>query len=187
MVVQQAPRREGVVHAVADSVAQLGFGHPPVQGEGGDDVNVVDACVGGEIQYRLDHPLADVGPAHLGQRQADVVERDRELHAREQLGPQGVGVDGVVEGVADGAVDVVEGRHRLGRVDDAAAPGGQLLEPEALAVPEQRRRGRAVDVEHESGTGHQRPPPLVLLGAEIEGDLHRATATGAGRVLDGVA
>ena len=35
-------------------------------------------------------------------------------------------------------------------------PAGSCLEPEALAVPEQDGRRRAVDVEDEAGTGHQR-------------------------------
>ena len=43
VVVQQAVRGEGVVDPVADGVAQLGLGHAPVQGEGGDEVDVVDA------------------------------------------------------------------------------------------------------------------------------------------------
>ena len=65
MVVEQAARGEGVVDAVADGVAQLGLGHPAVQGEGGDEVDVVDAGVGGQVEHGLDDPLADVGPAHL--------------------------------------------------------------------------------------------------------------------------
>ena len=34
---------EGVVDPVAEGVAQLRLGHPPVQGEGGDELDVVDA------------------------------------------------------------------------------------------------------------------------------------------------
>ena len=115
VLVEQAARRERVVHAVADGVAQLGLGHPPVQGEGADQVDVVDAGLGGEVEHGLDDALADVGPAHLRQRQADVVERDRQLHAREQQRRQRVLVDRVEQGVADRAVDVVERRQRLGR------------------------------------------------------------------------
>ena len=55
---------EGVVDAVADGVAQLGLGHAAVQGEGRDEVHVVDAGRGGQVEHRLDDPLADVGPAH---------------------------------------------------------------------------------------------------------------------------
>ena len=43
VVVEQPAWGEGVVDAVADGVAQLGLGHAPVEGEGGDEVDVVDA------------------------------------------------------------------------------------------------------------------------------------------------
>ena len=96
-----AVRLEGVVDAVADGVAQLGLGHAAMQGEGGDEVDVVDAGLGGEVEDGLDDALADVGPAHLRQRQADVVEGDRQPHPGEQQGAQRLGIDRVVEGVAD--------------------------------------------------------------------------------------
>ena len=60
--------------------------------------DVVDAGLGGEVEHGLDDPLADVGPAHLRQRQADVVEGDRQLHAREQQRRQRVLVDRVRAG-----------------------------------------------------------------------------------------
>jgi hypothetical protein len=97
-----------------------------------------------------------VSGAHLRQRQADVVERDGELHAGEQLRGQRVLLVRVQQRVADRAVDVVDRVERLGRVDHAAAVGGQLLEAEVLATPEQDRRRRAIDLEDESGTGHFR-------------------------------
>ena len=105
---QQSTGLEGVVDAVADGVAQLGLGHPAVQGERGDQLDVVDAGLGGEVEHGLDDPLADVGATHLGQRQADVVEGDRQPHAGEQQRRQRVLVDRVEQGVADGAVDVVD-------------------------------------------------------------------------------
>ena len=80
---QQAARLEGVIDAVADGVSQLGLAHAAVQGEGGDQLDVVDAGGRGQVEHGLDHPLADVGPAHLGQRQADVVEGDGQAHAGE--------------------------------------------------------------------------------------------------------
>ena len=61
-VVEQAVRREGVVDPVAQGVAQLGLGHAPVQREGGDEVDVVDARLGGHVEHGLDDALADVGP-----------------------------------------------------------------------------------------------------------------------------
>ena len=157
VVVEQAVGGEGVVDAVADGVAQLGLGHAAVQGEGGDEVHVVDAGGGGQVEHGLDDPLADVGPLHRGQRQRDVVEGDGELHARAQQRGQRArcrrcGFSSAWRMAPSGSV---ERRERLGRVDDAAAAGGELLEAEALAVVEQDRRRRPVDVEHEAGAGHQ--------------------------------
>jgi hypothetical protein len=61
------------------------------------------------VEDGLDDALADVGPAHGRQRQRDVVERDGELHAREQQGAQRLACRlGVLERVADGAVGVLE-------------------------------------------------------------------------------
>ena len=149
-VVERPGRCEGVVHAVADGVAQLGLGHAAVQGERGDEVHVVDAGLRRHVEHRLDHALADVGPAHRRQRQRDVVERDRQLHAREQqLGQRLRVAERVEQRVADGAVAVLQRFERLGRVDDAGAVGRQPFEAEPFAVPEQqsaassgRRRAR---------------------------------------------
>ena len=148
--------REGVVDAVADGVAELGLGHATVEREGRDEVHVVDTGGGGQVEHGLDDALADVGPAHRRERQADVVERDGQLHARlEQRVQRGRVAERVVEGMADGGVGILEGLERLGRVEHAAATGGQLLEPEPLAVVEEDRWGRAVDLEDEPRTGHQ--------------------------------
>ena len=83
-VVEEAVGGEGVIDPVADGVAQLGLGHAPVQGQGGDEVDVVDARGRGHVQDGLDDALADVGPPHRGQGQGDVVEGDGQLHARRQ-------------------------------------------------------------------------------------------------------
>ena len=61
VLVEHAARLEGVVDAVAEHVAQLVLVHPAVQAEGGDDVDVVDAGRGGEVEHGLDHALAVVG------------------------------------------------------------------------------------------------------------------------------
>jgi hypothetical protein len=157
VVVEQAVGGEGVVDPVTDGVAQLGLGHAPVQGEGGNDVDVVDAGLGRLVEHRLDDALAHVGAAHGWQGQRDVVERDGQLHARPQQAAQRLAVaQGVVERMADGALGVVEGLERLARVEHAAAARRQLLEPQALAVVEQDRGRRPIDVEDESGAGHQR-------------------------------
>ncbi len=158
-LVQLSVRLEGVVDAITDGVAQLGLGHPAVQGEGGDEVDIVDTGLGGKVEHRFDDPLADVGTAHLRERQADVVEGDRQLHPGGELRPQRLGVDRVVEGMADRRVDVVDRRQRLRGVDHPAAVGWQLLQREPLAAPEQGGWGRAVDVEDESRAWHQRVLP----------------------------
>src|SRR5205814_1254005 len=86
---------------------------------------------------------------------------DRELHARLEKRGQGIAALRVQERVADGLVGIVQRLQGLGRVDDAAADG-QSLQPEALAVPEEAGRRRAVDVEHEPGSGHGRYLPRSL-------------------------
>ena len=95
-------------------MAQLGLGHPPVQGEGADQLHVVDAGLGRQIEHGLDDTLADVGATHLRQRQGDVVEGDRQSHVWEQQRRQWILVDRVEQGVADGAIDVVDRGQRLG-------------------------------------------------------------------------
>ncbi len=60
-------------------------------------------------------------------------------------------------------------------------PLGQRLEREALAVPEQGRRGRPVDLEDEAGSAAHRVCPF---GAEVEGDLDGTAPAGGGGVGD---
>ena len=162
---------EGVVDPVAQHVAQLGLGGPPVQAVGGDEHHVVDAGLGRQLEHRLDHPLAVVGARHRREGHGLVVEGDGELHPRAEQGPQGLAVaDGVLEGVADGAVGVGQGVDGLGRVDHPAA-GGQLLQPEALAVVEQDGRRRPVDLQDETGPTQAAAPPIDLADDTCEGEL----------------
>ena len=67
MVVEATVGRERVVDPIAYGVAQLGLGHPAVEGEGGDEVHVVDAGLRGHVEHGFDHPLAHVRTAHLRQ------------------------------------------------------------------------------------------------------------------------
>ena len=113
---EQAVRGEGVVDPVADGVAQLGLGHAPVQGQGADQHHVVDAGGGGQVEHRLDDPLAVVGPVHRRQRQGDVVEGDGEPHARRRAAPAAA-----CSRRGDGAGP--RGRRRRGRRAGRAAPG----------------------------------------------------------------
>ena len=50
-------------------VAQLGLGHAAMQGEGGDELHIVDTGGGGQFEHGLDDALTDVGALHGGQRQ----------------------------------------------------------------------------------------------------------------------
>ena len=152
VVVERAVGCECVVDAIADGVAQLGFGHASMQRERGDEVNVVDAGLGGHVEHRFDDALADIGLAHRGQRQRNVVERDGELHARTQQRGQRVAIDRVKQRIADGAVGVGQSDQRVGGVQDSRAAGRQLLEAESLAVVKHDRRRRLVDVQHETGS-----------------------------------
>ena len=153
-------------------------------------LDVVDAGGGGQVEHRFDDPLADVGPAHLRQRQRHVVEGDGELHARRcsSAGSGSQSPSGLAQRVLDGAVDVVEAVERLAGVDDPAAAGRQLLQAEALAVVEQDRRRRRVDLEHESGAGHQRLHRLRSFSARrSKAILTAPRRAGVGGVLDGLA
>ncbi len=157
---QQAVGGEGVVDPVAQGVAQLLLGHAAVQGQRGDQHDVVDAGLRRHVEHGLDHHLADVGRLHGRKRQRDVVEADGELHARPQQRRQRVAVTLRVEQrVADGAVGVLDRLHRLGGVNDAAALG-QRLEGEALAAPEQGRWRRLVHLEDEAGSAAHRMGPF---------------------------
>ncbi len=78
---EESVRGEGVVNPIPEGVAELGLGHAPVQGEGGDEHDVVDPGIGGQVEHRLYDHLADVGRLHGRQGERDVVEADRQLHA----------------------------------------------------------------------------------------------------------
>ena len=159
---EQAVGGEGVVDPVAQGVAQLVLGHAPVQGQGGDEHHVVDPGVGRHVEHGLDDHLADVRCLHRGERERDVVEADRQLHARVEQRRQRVAIaDRVEQGVANGAVGIVERLHRLGGVDHPTALG-EGLEREALAVPEQGRRRGLVHLEDETGSAAHRVCPFVM-------------------------
>ena len=138
-------------------------------------MDVVDAGLGGEVEHGLDDPLADVGPAHLRQRQADVVEGDRQLHPREQQRRQRVLVDRVEQGVADGAVDVVErpAAARAGRSTRLRSAGScSRLRPS----PCQNSVGGVERSTSRTNPGRGIRLGCAILSAEVEGDLDRRRA-----------
>ena len=171
---QQAVRGEGVVDPVAQGVAQLVLRHAAVQGQRRHQLHVVDAGLGRHVEHGLDHHLADVGRLHGREWQRDVVEADRELHAGTQESGQGIAVAlGVEQGVADGAIGVLDRLHGLGGVHDATALG-QRLEAEGLAAPEQGRWRRLVHLEDESWTATHRMGPFRMSNAIFTAPLRPA-------------
>jgi hypothetical protein len=141
-------------------MAQFFFGHAAMQGQRRHQLHVVNTGLGGHVEHRLDHHLTDVGRLHRRQRERDVIEADRELHARTQKGGEGVTVAQWMEqGIADGAIGILDRLHGLGGVNDATALG-QRLEAELLSVPEEGRWRRLVDFEDEAWTATHRIGPF---------------------------
>ena len=166
---------ELVEDARADRALELGRRHPAVQRERGDQVDVVDAGAVGALEHVLDHAAADVGQLHRRQRQADVVEGDRQLHARAQQRVQRVHAERRVERGGDRGVDVDQALQRRRRVDDPAADR-QPLEPERLAGVKQRRRRVLVDLDDARLALGGRLAALGALDHAGRGDAHAATS-----------
>jgi hypothetical protein len=86
VVIAQMLGEERAEYPFADGAAKLGGRHPAMQRVRGDQLDIVDAGRGGELEDLLDDPLPDVGRPHRGKRQRDVVEDDRQPHpGAEQL------------------------------------------------------------------------------------------------------
>ena len=110
-----------------------------------------------------------------GSGRRDVVERDRQLHARPQQRVERVHPERRVERGRDRRVDVDQALQRRRRVDDPRAHR-QPLEPERLAGVEQRRRRVLVDLDD---AGFALGGGLAALGAlDHPGrrDAHAATS-----------
>ena len=113
--------------ALTNDTANLRFRHPPMQRGRDHEMNVVNPVVGQRLQHLVEQALANVGPAHLRQRQADVVDRDRHAHVGTQLREQRILVLGMKQGVANRLVGVGERVQRRRRINHARADW-QLLE-----------------------------------------------------------
>ena len=101
VVVERALRGEGVIDAIAERMTKLVLGHAAMERQRSDEVYVIDTGCGGHIEHLLDDALPNVGLPHGRQRQRDVVEGDRQLHAGlEELG-QGIVVDRFEQRVTD--------------------------------------------------------------------------------------
>ena len=119
--------------ALANDAADFGFGHAAMQRRRDHQMHIVNAVIGKRLQHLVEQPLADVGPAHLRQRQTDVVNRDRHAHVGTQLREQRVLVLGMKERVANRLVGVGQRVQRRRRIDHARADR-QLLEQKFLAI-----------------------------------------------------
>ena len=101
-------------------------------------MNVVNAVIGQRLEHHVKHPLAQVGPLHLRQRQADVVDRDRDAHVGVELREQRVGVFRMQQRVANRYVGIGQRFKRRRRIDDPGA-GRKLGQQEVVAVGNQAR------------------------------------------------
>ena len=145
VVVVEAIGMEGREVALADGVAKLGRRHPAVQRERRDELDVLDPGAVGALDDLLDDLAADVRRAHRRERDGDVVEGDRQPHARAQERVERVEAERGVERRGDGSGHVGERGNRRRRVDDPRADG-EALEPELLAGVEQGRRRVLADL-----------------------------------------
>ena len=144
VVVVVAVRVEGLEDGRPHHALHLGLGHVPVQRHRDDQVDVVHPRVGEERQDHLQHLLAHVGGAHGRERERDVVEGDGHLHARPEQGVERLAAVRLVDGLADGRLDVGEPLDGRPGVDDLGADG-QVLDQQVLAGEEHPRRRVPVD------------------------------------------
>ncbi len=145
---------EGGEDPLADDVSQLVLGHAAVQAERGDQVDVFHAGLRRHVDDLFHHELAHIRRRHRRQRQRQVVEGDRQLHAPPQQSFQRVVLQGPCKRALDRTLGVRDRLQRIGWVHDARAEG-QLLEPDALAKVKQHRRCVAIDLDHRTWSWHQ--------------------------------
>ena len=145
---------KGAEDPLAHDVPQLVVGHAPVQPQGRDDVQVLDACLGGHVDDLLHHELPYVRRGHGRQREGEIVEGDGQLHAAAEQRLQRVVLQRLGERALDGALGVGDRLQRVGRVDDARAER-HLLQPDAFAVVEENRRRVPIHLDHRTRSWHQ--------------------------------
>ena len=155
VVVVAALRVKLVDNLVAELVPDLILGHRTVESRRDDEVNIGDPVVPQQLQHDLGLVLAHIRAAHGRQRHGQIVHGDGHLHTRTQHGVQGLAAQGVVDGVANGGLDVVQRRHRrLGVHDPRAHRQVVFLDPGARK--EGARLGAVVDRDNARvrGLGH---------------------------------
>ena len=132
----------------ADHPFDLGLGHRAVQGQGDRHLDILDAMLLEHVEEDLEDRLADVRAPHRRQRDADVVDGDRDLHARLEPGVQRRGIAlGIVERVADRRPAVRDAFHRRFWIDRPRA-GRKGLEHEVFPVVEHAGEGVLLEDAH---------------------------------------
>ena len=147
VVVVEAFGVEGIEDAFADHPLDLVGGHSPVERDGDDEMNVLDAVPVHHVDEDFERRLTNVRSLHRRQRHAQIVNRNRHLHARLQLREERVAVVRVIERVANRRLAVGQAFDRLVRVDDAR-PDRQIFQNKIHARGDDARRAVAVDVDH---------------------------------------
>ena len=119
IVLVQAVRPEGREDAIAHDVPDLVSGHAPVKAERGDEVDVLHARLGGHVDDLLHHELPHVRRRHRRQRERQVVERDRQLHASPQQRLQRIVLQRLRQRSLHGPLRMRDRLERVGRIHDA--------------------------------------------------------------------
>ena len=112
-------------------------------------MHVVNAVVSERLQHLIEQAFADVGTAHLRQRQADVVDRDGHAHVGIELREQRIGVLRMEQRVTDGlcrdpAADPAAAADRSRACRPAA------FEQKFLAVRYDAALGAAIELDDQS-------------------------------------
>src|SRR5919106_800308 len=152
--VPEALRPERAEHPLPDDRFDLLPGHPAVERVRHQELHVLDATAGRQLEDLLQYQLPHVRWVHRRQGQRDVVERDREPHPRAKELRERLRTQRVHDRVPDRAADVGERRERVGRVHHPRAER-EPLDAEALAAMHQQRRRPLVHLEHEARPGHE--------------------------------
>ena len=146
VVVRVAVRVVGVENLASYHPLHFLRRHPPVERVGDEQVDVVHARIGEQVEDDLQHDLPHVRRPHGRERQGDVVHRDQHLHAGAQLGVERIALFGMVDRPADRRPPV--GQRLDGRIGEHhSRPDRQLLEQD-LAVAEDHPR-RTLPVLHD--------------------------------------
>ena len=105
---------------------------------GNDDVNVIDSGATQQIQHNLQHLLADVRRFHGRQRKADVVHRNRDLHAGRKLRVQRIAAERAIQRVANRRFGIRQSEDRRLWINHACSHR-QIFQQEVFTVMQNPR------------------------------------------------